>query len=79
MNVLKRAVRRWTELGTRVVVHEAGTRERRPVVLRSSRVSPVNDPFGAGVLRGPGPSLCPVPIGPAPRPSKRNAETSPIA
>ncbi len=38
MNILKRAVRRWAELGTRVVVHEDGTRERRPVVIRSSRV-----------------------------------------
>jgi hypothetical protein len=38
MNILKRAVRRWTELGTREVVHEDGTRERQPVVIRSSRV-----------------------------------------
>jgi hypothetical protein len=38
MNVLKRAVRRWTELGTKEVVHENGTRERRPVIVRSSRV-----------------------------------------
>ena len=38
MNVLKRALRRWAELGTREVVHEDGTRERRPVVIRSSRV-----------------------------------------
>jgi hypothetical protein len=38
MNILKRAVRRWTELGTRKVVHGDGTSERRPVVIRSSRV-----------------------------------------
>ena len=39
MNVLKRAMRRWAELGTReVVVHKDGTRERRPVIIRSSRV-----------------------------------------
>jgi hypothetical protein len=38
MNILKRAVRRWAELGTSEVVHEDGTRERRPVVVRSSRV-----------------------------------------
>jgi hypothetical protein len=38
MNVLKRAVRRWAELGTREVLLEDGTRERRPVVVRSSRV-----------------------------------------
>jgi hypothetical protein len=38
MNVLKRAVRRWAELGTKEVVREDGTIERRPVVVRSSRV-----------------------------------------
>ncbi len=38
MNILKRAVRLWTELGTREVFHEDGTSERRPVVIRSSRV-----------------------------------------
>jgi hypothetical protein len=38
MNILKRAVRRWAELGTREVVHEDGTSERRPVIVRSSRV-----------------------------------------
>jgi hypothetical protein len=38
MNVLKRAVRRWAELGTREVVHEDGASERRPVAIRSSRV-----------------------------------------
>ncbi len=38
MNVLKRAMRLWTVLGTREVFHEDGTRERRPVVIRSSRV-----------------------------------------
>jgi hypothetical protein len=38
MNVLKRAMRRWAELGTRELVHEDGTRERRPVIIRSSRV-----------------------------------------
>jgi hypothetical protein len=38
MNILKRAVRRWTELGTKEVVHEDGTSERRPVIVRSSRV-----------------------------------------
>jgi hypothetical protein len=38
MNILKRAMRRWTELGTREVVHEDGTRERRQVIIRSSRV-----------------------------------------
>jgi hypothetical protein len=38
MNILKRAMRRWAELGTREVVHEDGTSERRPVVVRSSRV-----------------------------------------
>ena len=38
MNVLKRAVRRWAELGTREIIHEEGTRERRPVIIRSSRV-----------------------------------------
>ena len=38
MNILKRAVRRWAELGTKEVVYENGTRERRPVIVRSSRV-----------------------------------------
>jgi hypothetical protein len=38
MNSLKRAVRRWAELGTKEVVYEDGSSERRPVVLRSSRV-----------------------------------------
>jgi hypothetical protein len=38
MDSLKRAVRRWAELGTREVVRENGTSERRPVVIRSSRV-----------------------------------------
>ena len=38
MNILKRAVRRWSELGTREVVHEDGTRERRQVIVRSARV-----------------------------------------
>ena len=38
MNILKRAVRRWAELGTKEVVHEDGTSERRPVIIRSSRV-----------------------------------------
>ncbi len=38
MNILKRAVRRWAELGTREVVHEDGTSERRQVVIRSSRI-----------------------------------------
>jgi hypothetical protein len=38
MNILKRAARRWAEIGTREVVREDGTRERRPVVVRSSRV-----------------------------------------
>ena len=38
MNVLKRAMRRWAELGTREVFREDVTRERRPVIIRSSRV-----------------------------------------
>jgi hypothetical protein len=38
MNILKRAVRLWAELGTREVAHEDGTRERRPVIIRSSRI-----------------------------------------
>ena len=38
MNILMRAVRRWAELGTREVVHEDGTSERRPIIIRSSRV-----------------------------------------
>jgi hypothetical protein len=38
MNILMRAVRRWSELGTREVVHKDGTRERRQVIVRSSRV-----------------------------------------
>ena len=38
MNIFKRARRLWSELGTREVVRENGTRERRPVVVRSSRV-----------------------------------------
>ena len=38
MNILKRARRLWAELGTREVVHEDGTRERRTVIIRSSRV-----------------------------------------
>ncbi len=38
MNILKRAVRLWTELGTREVFHEDGTSERRAMVIRSSRV-----------------------------------------
>ena len=38
MSIFKRARRLWSELGTREVVHEDGTRERRPVVVRRSRV-----------------------------------------
>jgi len=38
MNILKRAVRLWTVLTTEEVFHEDGTSERRPVVIRSSRV-----------------------------------------
>ena len=38
MNIFKRARRLWSELGTREVVRENGTRERRPVIVRSSRV-----------------------------------------
>ena len=38
MIILMRALRRWAELGTREVVYEDGTRERRPVIIRSSRV-----------------------------------------
>ena len=38
MNILKRAVRLWAELGTREVFREDGTSERRPVVVRGSRV-----------------------------------------
>ncbi len=38
MNILKHAMRRWAELGTKEVVHDDGTRERQPVVIRSSRV-----------------------------------------
>jgi hypothetical protein len=38
MSILKRAMRRWAELGTREIVREDGTRERRPVIIRSSRV-----------------------------------------
>ena len=38
MNILKRTVRWWAELGTREVTHQDGTRERRPVIIRSSRV-----------------------------------------
>jgi hypothetical protein len=38
MNILKRARRLWSELGTKEIVREDGTRERRPVVVRSSRV-----------------------------------------
>ena len=38
MNILKRAVRRWAELGTKEVLHEDGTSERRQVIVRSSRV-----------------------------------------
>ena len=38
MNSLKRAVRRWAEQGTGEVVHEDAKRERRPVIIRSSRV-----------------------------------------
>jgi hypothetical protein len=38
MTIWKRAMRLWTELGTKEVLHEDGTSERRAVVLRSSRV-----------------------------------------
>ena len=38
MNIFKRVRRLWSELGTMEVVKEDGTRERRPVVVRSSRV-----------------------------------------
>ena len=38
MNILKRAMRRWAELGTREILHEDGTSERRQVIIRSSRV-----------------------------------------
>ena len=38
MNVLKRAVRRWAELGTKEVFHEDGTSEWRQAIVRSSRV-----------------------------------------
>ena len=38
MNILKRAARWWTELGTRESFHEDGTSERRPVIIRSSRI-----------------------------------------
>jgi hypothetical protein len=38
MNILKRARRLWSGLGTREVVYEDGTRERRQVIVRSSRV-----------------------------------------
>jgi hypothetical protein len=38
MNFFKRARRLWSELGTREVGREDGTRERRPGVVRSSRV-----------------------------------------
>jgi hypothetical protein len=38
MTILKRAMRMWTELGTKEVLHEDGTSERRAVVLRSSRI-----------------------------------------
>ena len=38
MNILKRAVRRWAELGTKEVFHEDGTSERRQVIVRSSCV-----------------------------------------
>ena len=38
MNIFKRARRFWSEMGTREVVNEDGTRERRPVIVRSSRV-----------------------------------------
>ena len=38
MNILKRAVRLWAELGTREVFREDGTSERRPMVRRSSRI-----------------------------------------
>ena len=38
MNILKRAVRMWAELGTREVAHEDGTRERRPVIIKSSHI-----------------------------------------
>lgn len=38
MNILKRALRRWAELRTREVIHDDGTRERRPVIISTSRV-----------------------------------------
>jgi len=38
MIILKRAMHVWTELGTKEVLHEEGTSERRAVVLRSSRI-----------------------------------------
>ena len=38
MNILKRVRRLWADLGTREVLHKDGTRERRPVIIRSSCV-----------------------------------------
>jgi hypothetical protein len=38
MNIFKRARRRWAEMGTKEVLREDGTRERRSVIIRSSRV-----------------------------------------
>ncbi len=38
MNILKRALHRGAERRTREVIHEDGTRERRPVIIRTSRV-----------------------------------------
>ena len=38
MNILKCALRRWAELRTGEVMDEDGTRERRPVIISTSRV-----------------------------------------
>jgi hypothetical protein len=37
-DILGGAVRRWAGLGSWEIVHEDGTRERGPVIIRSSRV-----------------------------------------
>ena len=56
MNILKRAVRRWTELGTRKVVHEDGT-SRAQVLKREYNPRYYDMMKALEVLTGNGVSL----------------------
>jgi hypothetical protein len=60
MNILKRALRRWAELGTREVIHEDGTRERRPVIIRTRASSRQAAPPGTPLIASPQATASPV-------------------